>query len=82
MPGPAMAADLAARGEQALGRGHLPTASWALLAAAEYYAKALMFVDGLADQSVLLPTFRQGPGLLGEGGRRLGGPVRPGAGAV
>ncbi len=56
----AVAADLAARGEQALGRGHLATASWALLAAAEYYGKALMFVDGLADQSVLLPAFRQG----------------------
>jgi len=56
----ATAADLAARGEHALGRGHLPTASWAFLAAAEYYAKALVVVDGLADQSVLLPTFRQG----------------------
>jgi len=54
----ALAADLAARGEAALGRGHLATASWALLAAAEYYAKALVFVDGLADQSVLLPVFR------------------------
>jgi hypothetical protein len=56
----ATAADLAARGEHALGRGHLYTASWAFLAAAEYYAKALVVVDGLADQSVLLPTFRQG----------------------
>jgi len=56
----AAAADLAARGDEALGRGHLATASWAHLAAAEYYAKALMFADGLADQSVLLPTFRQG----------------------
>ncbi len=56
----ALAASLAARGEQALGRGHLHTASWAFLTAAEHYAKALMFVDGLADQSVLLPTFRQG----------------------
>jgi hypothetical protein len=56
----AMAADLAARGEQALGRGHLATASWALLAASEYYSKALAFVDGLAEQSVLLPVFRQG----------------------
>jgi hypothetical protein len=55
-----VAADLAARGEQALGRGHLATASWALLSAAEHYAKALVFVDGLADQSVLLPAFRQG----------------------
>ncbi len=55
-----VAAELAARGEQAVGRGHPQTASWALLAAAEYYAKALVFVDGLADQSVLLPTFRRG----------------------
>ncbi len=54
-----LGADLAARGDDALGRGHLHTASWALLAAAEYYAKALVFVDGLADTSVLLPTFRQ-----------------------
>ena len=52
------AADLAARGDEALGRGYPQTASWAFLAAAEYYAKALMFVDGLEDQSVLLPTFR------------------------
>jgi hypothetical protein len=55
----AVAAELAARGDDAAGRGHLATASWAFLAAAEYYAKALVFVDGLADQSVLLPTFRE-----------------------
>ena len=54
----ATAAELAARADEALRRGHLATASWAFLAAAEYYAKALVFVDGLADQSVLLPTFR------------------------
>ncbi len=54
------AADMAARGEEAMARGHLHTASWAYLAAAEYYGKALVFVDGLADPSVLLPTFRQG----------------------
>jgi dienelactone hydrolase len=54
----ATAAELAARGDAAFGRGHLPTASWAFLAAAEYYAKALVFVNGLADQSMLLPTFR------------------------
>jgi dienelactone hydrolase len=58
----AAAADLAARGAAALRRGHLATASWATLAAAEYYAKALVFVDALADQSVLLPTFRRGRG--------------------
>jgi hypothetical protein len=56
----AVAADLAARGDDALGRGHPQTASWAFLAAAEYYAKAVMFVDGLAGPSVLLPTFRRG----------------------
>jgi hypothetical protein len=55
-----MAADLTARGDEALRRGHPETASWAFLAAAEYSAKALVFVDGLADQSVLLPTFREG----------------------
>jgi hypothetical protein len=56
------AADLAGRGDAALKRGHPQTASWAFLAAAEYYAKALVFVDGLADQSVLMPTFRAGRG--------------------
>jgi len=56
------AAEMAARGEAALRRGHLHTASWAYLAAAEYHAKALVFVDGLADPSVLLPAFRQGRG--------------------
>jgi hypothetical protein len=55
----ALAADLAARGDDAAGRRHMATASWAFLAAAEYYAKALVFVDGLADQSVLLPAFRE-----------------------
>jgi hypothetical protein len=42
------------------GRPRAPAhASWALLAAAEFCAKALVFVDALADQSVLLPTFRE-----------------------
>jgi hypothetical protein len=54
-----MAADLAARGDEALRRGRPQTASWALLAAAEYYAEALVFVDGLAGQPVLLPTLRE-----------------------
>jgi hypothetical protein len=54
-----VAADLASQGHEAAGRGHLRTARWALLAAAEYYAKALVVVDGLADQSVLMPTFRE-----------------------
>ncbi len=56
----ATAADLAARGQQAARSGHSRTARWALLAASEYYGKALAVVDGLADQSVLLPTFREG----------------------
>jgi hypothetical protein len=55
----ARAAELAAQGRQAATDGHLATARWALLAAAEYYAKALVVVDGLPDQSVLLPTFRE-----------------------
>jgi hypothetical protein len=54
-----MAADLAARGHEAAKNGHLRTAGWALLAAAEYYAKALVVVDGLADQSAAMPTFRE-----------------------
>jgi hypothetical protein len=56
----ATAADLAARGQEAAKSGHHRTAHWALLAASEYYGKALVVVDGLADQSVLLPTFREG----------------------
>jgi hypothetical protein len=56
----ASASDLAARGQEAAKNGHHRTARWALLAAAEYYGKALVVVDGLADQSVLLPTFREG----------------------
>jgi hypothetical protein len=54
-----VASTLADQGHQAAGRGHSRTARWALLAAAEYYAKALMVVDGLADQTVLLPTFHE-----------------------
>ena len=53
------ASKLADQGYEAAGRQHTRTAQWALLAAAEYYAKALMVVDGLADQTVLLPTFRE-----------------------
>jgi hypothetical protein len=56
----ATAAELARRGQEAVGHGHLHTARWAFLAAAEYYAKSLVVVDALADQSVLLPTFREG----------------------
>jgi hypothetical protein len=54
-----VAATLADQGQEAAGRGHARTGRWALLAAAEYYAKALMVVDGLADQTVLLPTFHE-----------------------
>jgi hypothetical protein len=39
--------------------GHLATARWALQSACEYYSKALVFIDSLADQSVLLPTFAE-----------------------
>ena len=55
----ARAGALASQGHQAVADGHLETGRWALLAAAEYYAKALVVVDALADQSVLLPTFRE-----------------------
>jgi hypothetical protein len=54
-----MAGTLAAEGDDYIRRGRRHTASWAMLAAAEYYARALDAVDGLADQSVLLPTFRE-----------------------
>ncbi|PWI45062.1 dipeptidyl aminopeptidase [Streptomyces sp. ICBB 8177] len=45
-------------GEQASQAGHADSARWALLGASEYYDKAMVFVDGMADQSVLPPTFR------------------------
>ena len=48
---------LAGTAEKAAADGHLATARWAYLAAAEYFAKALGAVDGLPDQSALLPTF-------------------------
>jgi hypothetical protein len=54
-----VASTLADQGHEAARRGHSRTARWALLAAAEYYARALMVIDGLADQSVLLPTFHK-----------------------
>jgi hypothetical protein len=53
------ARELAVQGRAAAAAGNPRTASWALLAAAEYYGKALVVVDGLADQSVLMPTFRE-----------------------
>jgi hypothetical protein len=56
----AVAADLEARGDEAMAAGHLRTARWAHLAASEYYTKALVFIDAMADQSVLLSTFKKG----------------------
>jgi hypothetical protein len=56
----AMAVDLEARADAAQAAGHLHTARWAYLTASQYYAEALVFVDAMADQSVLLPTFKKG----------------------
>ena len=39
--------------------GRLDSARWGYLAASQYYATALGSVDGLADQSVLSPTFAE-----------------------
>ncbi len=55
----ATASTLADRGDDAVKHGHADTASWAMLTASSYYAKALAMVDGLADQSVLAPAFRE-----------------------
>jgi hypothetical protein len=55
----ATARDLVARADAAVGSGHVQTAGWAYLAAADYFAVALGAVDGLADQSVLKPTFAE-----------------------
>jgi hypothetical protein len=55
----ATARDLAARAETATAAGHRETASWAYLAAADYFAVALGAVDGLAGQSLLAPTFAE-----------------------
>jgi hypothetical protein len=56
----AVAADLEARADAAAAAEPLRTARLAYLAASEYYTKALVFVDAMADQSVLLPTFKKG----------------------
>jgi hypothetical protein len=56
----AMAVDLEARADVALAAGRLRTARWAYLAASQYYTEALVFVDALTDQTVLLPTFKKG----------------------
>lgn len=55
----ATARDLAARADAAAAGGHPETAGWAYLAAADYFAVALGALDGLPDQSVLAPTFKQ-----------------------
>ena len=55
----ATAAALAERADAATSAGHAHTARWAYLAASAYYATALGAVDGLADQSVLAPTFAE-----------------------
>jgi hypothetical protein len=43
----------------------------------EYYGKALVFLDGMGDQSVLTPTLHEHRSLLGQGGRGVGRPLRP-----
>jgi hypothetical protein len=77
-----MAADLAARGDEALRRGHLRTASWAHLAAAEYYAKGAG-LRGRAGRSVgAAARLPRAPRVLGEGRGRVPGALRPSAGPV
>jgi len=46
----ATAARLAEQGAAAAAVGHQRSAGWAYLAAAEYYARAMGAIDGLADQ--------------------------------
>ncbi|HEY7815836.1 MAG TPA: dipeptidyl aminopeptidase [Nakamurella sp.] len=53
----ATARGLADRADTAAAAGRVRTASWAYLAASQYFATALGALDGLADQSVLTPTF-------------------------
>jgi hypothetical protein len=55
----ATAKGLADRADAAAAVGRTRTASWAYLAAAQYYATALGALDGLADQPVLGPTFAE-----------------------
>ena len=69
----ATARGLAARAETATAAGHRKTASWAYLAAADYFAVALGAVDGLADQSVLAPTFAEHRRCWDGGRRRVSG---------
>ena len=56
--------------------GHPDTAAWFHLAAAEAYDQALSFIDGMPDDTVMLPTFRlhrqSWDGFVGcSGGRHL-----------
>ncbi len=51
--------DLVAQAARELRAGNPGTAEWAYLTAAEFYARGQGMVDGMADQSVLLPTFRR-----------------------
>ena len=51
--------DLYAQATAASGAGNQDTASAQFLGASEAYDQALSFVDGMPDQSVLLPTFRR-----------------------
>jgi hypothetical protein len=73
----ATAADLAARDDEALRRRHPHTASWAFLAAAEYFCQGagVRRRDGRPVRAAAyLP---RAPPLLGAGGRRVAGPLRP-----
>ncbi|HEY5882673.1 MAG TPA: hypothetical protein VIU11_27430 [Nakamurella sp.] len=77
----ATAQGLAERAVAAAASGHRTTASWAYLAAAQYFATGLGALDGLADQSVLTPTFASPVAVLGWLHRRLRRRLRAGRGA-
>lgn len=47
------------RGIDSLTAGRSTTAGWLFLGAADAYSRALAFVDGMEDDSAILPTFRQ-----------------------
>jgi hypothetical protein len=52
------ATGLSSKAEAAKAAGHHRSAGWYYLAAAESFHQALNVVDGLPDQSVLMPTYR------------------------
>ena len=52
-------AGLAGQAADELAAGHLRTAEWAYLAAAEFHGRAMDVIDALPDQSMLMPTFRE-----------------------